>query len=126
MPQTVVRVFRAADGTIPLLDWLAELEARKPRAYEKCLAYILLLAQLGYELRRPQADTLRDGIHELRMKVGTVNYRILFFYCGSSVVCLSHGITKEDKVPNAQIDLAITRKSLVEQDIDKYTADWGT
>jgi hypothetical protein len=81
MPQTVIRVFRAANGMVPLRDWLEELEEVEPRAYRKCLAQILLLSQLGNELRRPAADMLRDGIRELRMKVGSVNYRILYFFC---------------------------------------------
>ena len=39
-------------------------------------------------------DLLRNGIYELRAKVGTVNYRVLYFFCGSNVACLSHGLTK--------------------------------
>ena len=58
------------------------------------------------------------------MRVGTVNYRILYFFSGSNVVCLSHGFTKESKVPDAEIDLALRRKRLVERDRDKYTAEW--
>jgi hypothetical protein len=124
MPQTAIRVFRDADGSIPLEEWLNDLEETEPKAYAKCLALIVLLSQLGYELRRPNADTLRDGIHELRGKVGTVNYRILYFFMGSNVACLSHGFTKESKVPDAEIDLAVRRKRLVGKDPDKYTAAW--
>jgi hypothetical protein len=79
MPQTVIRVFRDEDGTIPLKDWLEGLKQTGSRAYAKCLERIELLAQLGNELRRPLADILRDGVYELRMKVGKVNYRILYF-----------------------------------------------
>ncbi len=124
MPQTAIRVFRDADGTTPLTEWLDELEESEPRAYAKCLAFILLLSQLGYQLRRPHADTLGDGIHELRIRVGTVNYRILYFFMGANIACLSHGFTKESKVPNDEIDLAVHRKRLVERDPNKYTAEW--
>ena len=124
MPQTVVRVFQTAPKAVPLLSWLDELKEREPRAYAKCLAMILLLSQLGSELRRPHADTLRDGIHELRIRVGKVHYRILYFFCGANIACLSHGFTKEDKIPPAEIDLAESRKALVEQDLEKYTAEW--
>lgn len=123
MPQTVVHVFRAADGTVPLAGWLNELEEREPLAYRKCLQRILRLAAIGNELRRPLADILRDGIYELRIKVGSVNYRILYFFCGSNVAYLSHGLTKKSKVPSADIDLAINRKSLVTKEPDKYTAE---
>jgi hypothetical protein len=123
MPQTVIRVFRTVEA-VPLEDWLEGLQETEPRAYAKCLAAIRLLAQLGSELRRPIADTLRNGIRELRIKVGSVNYRILYFFCGSNVVCLSHGFTKERKVPDAEIELAIKRKLLVERKLEKYTAGW--
>lgn len=124
MPQTVVTLFRAANGSVPVFAWLADLEVREPRAYRKCLERILQLSQLGNEMRRPLADTLRDGIRELRARVGNVHYRILYFFYGSNVACLSHGLTKEGAVPDAEIDLAVMRKRLVEKDPDKYTAGW--
>src|SRR6266404_5155763 len=116
MPETVIRVYRKSDGTIPLDEWLDELEGSDLRAYKKCLDRIILLEKLGSELRRPIADTLRDGIRELRAKVGTVNYRILYFFSGANIVCLSHGLTKESDVPDDEIDLAIQRKKLVIRD----------
>ncbi len=124
MPQTEIRAFRDANQAVPVWTWLEDLETREPRAYRKCLSLILLLSQQGNELRRPFVDMLRDGIRELRAKVGTVNYRILFFFCGQNVVCLSHGLTKEDVVPDGDIDAAVKRKKLVERDLDKYTAEW--
>lgn len=124
MPQTEVRLFRDATGIIPLTVWLNGLEQTEPRAHAKCLQRILLLAQLGNELRRPIADLLRDGIYELRVKVGTVNYRMLYFCFGPNLACLSHGFTKEDRVPEADIELALRRKKLVQKDPKKHTAEW--
>jgi len=124
MPETEVRAFRSHDGEVPILDWLDRLEDREPRAYAKCLASILRLAQLGNELRRPEADMLRDGIRELRPRVGNVNYRILYFYHGRHAVTLSHGLTKEDVVPPKDIDEAVRRMKLVKSNPDKYTADF--
>jgi hypothetical protein len=92
-------------------------------AYAKCLQRVLQLAQLGHELRRPLADTLRDGIHELRAKRGRVQYRILYFFHGRNVAVLSHGLTKEGTVPVAEIDKAAARKARVEQNPDKHTAE---
>lgn len=124
MPQTVIYVFRTANGDVPLVEWLDEIKEIEPRAYRKCIERILLLSQLGNELRSPLADLLRDGIRELRAKVGTVNYRILYFFHRPNVVCLSHGLTKEATVPKPEIELALRRKRLVERDADKFTADW--
>jgi hypothetical protein len=35
---------------------------------------------MGHELRRPEADFLRDGIYELRASLGGVHHRILYFF----------------------------------------------
>ena len=117
MPPTEILVFREADGRIPLVDWLDRLPAK---ARAKCLNYMRLLAISGHELRRPAADFLRDGIYELRASYGTVQYRILYFFRGRDVVVLSHGVTKSQKVPDAEIQRAIARKQLVMQDPLRY------
>jgi phage-related protein len=79
-----------------------------------------LLATSGHELRRPAADFLRDGIYELRASHGAVQYRILYFFHGRDVVVLSHGITKNQKVPAGEIERAIARKQLVMKDPERY------
>ena len=38
--------------------------------------------ELGHELRRPEADLLRDNIYELRIGLQGINYRILYFFHG--------------------------------------------
>ena len=124
MPRTVVRTFRDGKGNVPIKDWLEHLEKAEPRAYKKCLQRILALAEFGFDLRRPIADLLRDGIYELRAKVGTVNYRLLYFFIAKNVACLSHGFTKEGEVPEAEIETAIQRKTLVERARNKFTAEW--
>jgi len=94
--------------------------ADKPRA--KCIVAIERLAERGHELRRPEADYLRDGIYELRKRLGTVNYRILYFFHGRNVAVVSHGCTKRDKVPPREIDLAVERKEAFEANPKKHTA----
>jgi phage-related protein len=117
MPPTEILVFREANGRIPLVDWLDVLPAK---ARAKCLNYMRLLATSGHELRRPAADFLRDGIYELRASHGAVQYRILYFFHGRDVVVLSHGITKNQKVPAGEIERAIARKQLVMKDPERY------
>ncbi len=124
MPQSEVRVFCTESKETPFVDWLERLGQRQPKAFAKILQRILQLEEFGYELRRPLADQLRGGIHELRTRSGKVNYRVLYFFCGANIVCLSHGISKEGKVPDAEIVLAMSRKELVESDPEKYTAEW--
>ncbi len=123
MPTTEVRFYREDDGTTPARDWLAELLRRDKKAAANCVAAIHRLAALGHELRRPQADYLRDGIYELRAKRGRVNYRILYFFHGRNVALLAHALTKEDKVPPVDIERALKRKERYENNPRFHTAE---
>jgi phage-related protein len=104
---TEVVFYREEDGGVPLLDWLERLP-RKAR--EKCLARLARLEELGHELRRPEADFLRDGIFELRAAYQGVQYRMLYFFSGKAFVVISHGLVKEKAVPPKHIDRALDRK----------------
>lgn len=123
MPETAIRFFREDDGTVPFLEWLAELEKRKPKAFVKCLYMLDVLRQFGHDLRGPHAGLLRDGVYELRMRVGRVNYRILYGFVGKNVVLVSHGITKESSVPDADIDLAASRLALYRLDPNRFVSE---
>jgi phage-related protein len=102
--------FQNTDGLAPAWEWLRDLRVRNPKAYIKCVARIKRLAETGYELRRPEADFLRDGIYELRARLGSVNYRILYFFHGRNVAVLAHAITKENEIPASEIKRALERK----------------
>ena len=115
MPRIDV-VFYQEEEDVPVLDWLKELRRTDQRAYESCVAAIGRLAEFGHELRRPLADILRDGIYELRIRKGRVNIRILYFFHGRNLAILGHALTKEDKVPKADIERAIRRKKSFEID----------
>jgi hypothetical protein len=82
------RSFRHA----PVLIWLRELRGKDQQGYAKCVACVKLLEQMGHELRRPIAGTLRDGIYELRARRGHVNYRLLYFFHGMNVAILAHAL----------------------------------
>lgn len=120
MPRNDVFFYQDAPGDVPVLDWLMELDRRDRRARMKCQAAIERLQDIGHELRRPQADLLRDGIYELRIRVGRVNYRILYFFHNRNVALLAHGLTKEKAVPTVDIDRAIARKRRYEAAPDAH------
>lgn len=113
MPRVEVVFFRADEETVPVRDWLDRIPKK---AQIKCLVKLGRLEQLGHELRRPEADYLRDGIYELRIRLQSVNYRMLYFFHGRKAAIVSHGIVKEKKVPPKEIDLAIKRKRMFEAD----------
>ena len=64
MPTTRVVLFRETNGTVPLFDWF---DGFPKKVVAKCLSRLERLRSLGHELRRPEADLLRDGIYELRV-----------------------------------------------------------
>lgn len=121
MPTTSVYFFQDAAQRAPVLEWLRKLRAQDPKAYAKCVARIRRLAVEGHELRRPEADYLRDGVYELRIRMGRVNYRILYFFHGPRVALLAHAITKEATLPAIDIDRAAERKRLYENDPSRHT-----
>lgn len=106
MPETRVVFYAESDGGCPVLDWLDRQQAK---VQDKCIARIERLAELGHELRRPEADILRDGIHELRVSYRRVQYRLLYFFHEETVV-LAHGLIKESKVPAAHVARAQRRR----------------
>jgi phage-related protein len=112
MPRTVVVFFRDEAGKVPVVEWLRELRRTDRQAYAKCVVRIRRLVAMGHELRRPEADFLRDGIYELRAKKGRVNYRILYFFHGSQMATLGHALTKEGAIPDAEIERTIKRKEI--------------
>lgn len=117
MPQTEVLIFAEEDGSAPLVTWMDQLQVK---VRDKCIVRIERLAELGHELRRPESDLLRDGIYELRVRHGTGQYRILYFFHEGRAV-LSHGCTKEDTVPPIEIDRAIANKLRFGKDPNKHT-----
>ena len=88
MPKIRVVFYREPGGSAPVLEWLDGLP---PNAQDKCLVKIERLRDLGHELRRPEADLLRDGIYELRVGLQGLNYRILYFFHGRAAAVLAHG-----------------------------------
>jgi phage-related protein len=118
MPKTKTVLYCEADGSVPLLAWFDTIP---DKARDKCVARIERLRELGHELRRPEADYLRDGIYELRTSLQGVNYRVLYFFHGRQAVILSHGLVKERIVPPKEIEWAIARKREFEADPDKHT-----
>ncbi len=121
MPLTTVLYFQDADGRSPVVEWLGELRGADSKAFGNCAAAVERLEEEGHELRRPTADFLRDGIHELRAKRGHVQYRLLYFFHGRGVAVLAHALTKEDVVPPADIERAIRRKQLFEANPETHT-----
>jgi len=111
VPKIKVILYREANGSCPFVEWFDKLPEK---AQDKCYLRLERLSEMGHELRRPEADFLRDGIYELRASLGGVNYRILYFFFGAVAAVVSHGIVKEKVVPPKEINYAMELKKRFE------------
>ncbi|SRR6266536_175366 len=121
-PKISVVFYQEGTQTVPVLDWLDRLPAR---AQDKCRVRIERLRDLGHELRRPEADYLRDGIYELRVGLRGMNYRMLYFFHGRVAAVPAHGLVKEREVPPREIEEAIRRRRKFELDPERHTYKEG-
>ena len=121
MPRTEVILFAEDDGSCPLIEWIDNLPMK---AQIKCYIRIERLEEKGYELRRPEADYLRDKIYELRATHQRIHYRMLYFFHENKGV-ISHGLMKEKVVQPKEIDLAVNRKARFEKNPLKHTYAGG-
>ncbi len=115
MPKIIF--FQEDDGTVPILDWFDRIPEK---ALDKCTVKLERLEELGHTLHRPEADYLRDGIYELRIRYLRIHYRILYFFFKQSAVVVSHGLTKEKRIPPKEIEMAINRKVRFELSPETY------
>jgi hypothetical protein len=76
LPAVEVFYFQEDVDEVPLIRWLDRLPAK---AQLKCQVRLERLEALGNDLRRPEADYLRDDIYELRASCQGVHYRMLYF-----------------------------------------------
>ena len=97
--------YQSEKGVCELLEFL---DSRKEQEQQKIRAWITLLEEKGPQVPRPYADILRDGIHELRIKLTGNQVRVLYFFCFRDYVVLTHAFTKNtSKVPEEQIKKAL-------------------
>ena len=91
-------------GRIPAKEFLDSLD-KKMRI--KFVAEIKLLEEKGNQLREPYSKYLKDGIFELRAKVGTDISRVLYFFYYEGRIILTHGFVKKtQKTPSSEIEKA--------------------
>ena len=122
MPTTTVLFFQEEDGSSQIVEWLRELKKNEPKGFINCLVRVAQLKAQGYELRRPAADFLREGIYELRARHKKVQYRLLYFFHGQNVAVIDHGIIKEQsKVPDVDLERALERKRRFEENPEAHT-----
>ena len=103
-----IKYYKNNEGECPIEDFIKTLSKKEQ---EKVKAYLEYLKQEGINIRRPQADYLRDGIYELRLKLKEKNLRTLYFFCFENYIVLTHAFFKKTKrVPTNEINRALIYK----------------
>jgi len=125
MPEINVVFYREADRSVPTRLYLSSLPVK---AEDKCVRMIERLKILGREIRRPEADYLRDHIYELRTQLRGVQYRLLYFFYGTEAdgtltAVISHGVIKEKRVPPKEIEQAIARRQFFLDNPQRHTEE---
>lgn len=102
-----VEFYETDTGECPTREFLNRLNRKTELPYAR--RRIDLLKTYGEKLvsvDRTYAAYLKDHIFELRIRVRHKQFRILYFFFFNEKIILSHGIQKEDVIPEAEIDKA--------------------
>ena len=75
---------------------------------------------LGYEARRPLAENLGDGIYELRIRHGHVQFRVLYAFGQRGEIVLLHALQKERLIPVMDLRRAQQRRDAYLKDPDRH------
>jgi len=85
----------------PVTDFI---ESVPERHQIKILRFLALLEEFGPNLHRPYTDLLKDGIHELRIKLSGEQVRMLYFFCYRKYIVLYYAFVKNtSRVPESFI-----------------------
>ena len=90
----------------PIREYIGALPKKQQN---KIIAYIDTLAEFGFNLKRPAADSLGGGLglYELRPD----RHRILYFFHKRTQIVLVHAFLKRtDGIPQRDIEIALKRK----------------
>ncbi len=83
------------------------INSQKASNKAKILSWLSMLEEKGPVLPRPYADLLKDGIHELWIKLSGNQVRVLYFFCYKDFIVLTNCFTKNRKqVPEKEINKA--------------------
>lgn len=104
MATIIAEFYDLPGGSKPAKEFLESLDVKMKA---KMTRTIKLLEANGTVLREPYSKELRNGIFELRAKVGSDISRVLYFFFYRGKALLTNGfIKKTDKTPASEIEKA--------------------
>lgn len=113
-------LYKNLEGQSPVDDYIEGLPRNQK---SKLLAYMGMLKEFGFSLKRPVANSLGGGLglYELRPS----RHRILYFFYQRNTVILLHAFLKQtDAIPRREIDTAWNRKMNYLKQRHHYETAW--
>jgi phage-related protein len=99
-------------GRNPVREWILQL----PEADRYVVGKDIQKVEFGWPLGRPSCAPLGNGLWEVRSSLDSSRIaRVIFCIDDGQMVLLHAFIKKTQKTPQAEIDLALTRKKEVTQ-----------
>lgn len=103
--------YRAPDGSEPVKDYVAALDARRRVVLQNQLDRLNLLTDSIPHLPFPHSSQIEGELRELRCHVGAEHYRVLYRRSERLIVLLHAFRKKTGKVPQSEIEIARRRWS---------------
>ena len=100
-----VLFFRTEHGSEPVREWLLSLT----REERKAIGDDVLKVQYCWPIGKPLVGNMRNGLWEVRSRLGDRIARVMFFVEGRTMVLLHGFVKKTQKTPKHELDLAMKR-----------------
>lgn len=107
MPPVRIERYRTPGGADPVLEFLEDLPALHRAACEEVIGY---LASGEIDNWPRHRDYLGDGIWELRVSLGRLQYRILYTVDQGVAILLEGFHKKTRQTPKRRLDVAKARR----------------
>jgi len=101
--------FRAADGSEPVYDFIAGLDAKPRAALKRQIDRLNGLSDAVPHLPFPHSSQVEGELRELRCHMGSDHYRVLYRRSKRLIVLLHIFPKKTGKLPQAEIKIAQER-----------------
>jgi phage-related protein len=101
--------FRAADGSEPVLEFLAGLDAKPRAALMRQIDRLNDLSDAVPHLPFPHSSQVEGELRELRCHMGSDHYRVLYRRSKRLIVLLHVFPKRTGKLPQAEIKIAQER-----------------
>jgi phage-related protein len=101
--------FRAADGAEPVLEFIADLDAKRRAAVKRQIDWLNELSDAVPHLPFPHSSQVAGELRELRCHMGSEHYRVLYRRSERLLVLLHIFPKRTGKLPPSEIKVAEAR-----------------